>query len=162
MFMFFVAVARTETPRYWSQTIVVERASTDAPHEVDLVHVDQKDSLVGGLNVTNRSSEPGASGTVMVIDGHENADGTFWPSAELYVQKDKNNEWIKVGTSGDENPIKELRIYSNTSVIGLRVNLDPFKTHLGKFKFGRIVLKSGDEAVFILDDLKPPRTEKDR
>jgi hypothetical protein len=45
-------------------------------------------------------------------------------------------------------------------VDGLRINLEPFKARVGKFRFGRIVLKSGDEALFLLDDLKPPTEEK--
>ena len=152
-------LAPAEPPRYWSQAIVVDRASSDAAREVDLVHVEQRDILIGGLEVINRSTLSAAPQKVPVIDGHQAADGTFWPSVELQVQREKGGEWTKIGTSGHDNPARQLQLYSSTTVNGLRVNLDPFKSYLGKFLFGRILLKSGDAAIFKLDDLKPPREE---
>ncbi len=156
----FTGLTQAETPEYWGQSIIVER-STDDPREVDLSDVNQERVLIGDLTVKNKSpAEKGTRGSVMVIEGSQHSDGTFWPTAELQVQKEKGGEWIKVGLSGNERPTSQLQIYTGTMVYGLRINLDPFKAHLGKFRFGRIVLTSGDEALFLLDDLKPPSHEK--
>ncbi|MEY2489600.1 MAG: hypothetical protein QOC70_1542, partial [Verrucomicrobiota bacterium] len=39
------------------------------------------------------------------------------------------------------------------------VNLDIFRPMIGKMRCGRVVLKTGDSAIFGLDDLLPPKTE---
>lgn len=150
-----------QTPEYWQRSIMNERIPTDDPHEVDLAEVVQRDILFGSLIVKNKSSEKGtARGPIMSIEGHQGADGTFWPAAELQVQKEKGGEWTKIGSSGNETPLSEVKVYTGTTLWGLRINLDPFKVHLRKFKLGRIVLKSGDQAEFLLDDLKPPDIKK--
>lgn len=159
----FTTLTQAETLEDWGRSIIGERRSTDDPHEVDLSEVNQQDLLIGDLTVKNKpSAEKGSRSSVMVIEGHQNPDGRFWPRAELQVQKEKGGEWIKIGLSGNEPPASQLQIYIGTMVFGLRINLEPFKAHLGKFRFGRIVLSSGDEAHFLLDDLKPPNHEKEK
>ena len=156
--LFFFGLMPAQTPQYWGRSIINERTSTDATREIDLTDVAQRDILIGGLAVKNKSPEELKSrGSVIVIEGHQNDDGTFWPTAELQAQKEKGDQWTTVGVSGNGPPITQLKIYTGTIVDGLRINLDPFKPLLGKFRFGRIVLKSGDEAEFLLDDLTPPK-----
>jgi hypothetical protein len=157
IFVILIGFALGEPPEYWQRSIMSERISTDDPYEVDLTEIVQREVLFGSLIVKNKSSEERtAHGSVMVIEGHESADGTFWPAVELQVQKEKGGEWIKIGSSGNEVPLSEAKVYTGTTLWGLRINLDRFKAHLGQFKLGRIVLKSGSRAEFSLDDLKPP------
>jgi hypothetical protein len=161
--LMLVTLIRAETPEYWGRSIIIERNSSDDIHEVDLGEVDQRDILIGTLTVKNKSvDEVGTRASVMAIEGHQNPDGTFWPTAELQVQKEKGAEWTRVGTSGNESPLSQLKVYTGTTVFGLRINLNGFKAHLGTSKFGRILLKSGSEAIFSLDDLKPPSKETNK
>lgn len=157
-----VGLTLAQAQRYWSRSIMNDRVSTGHPHEVELGEVYQRDILIGGLDVKNQLPESNGRGSVMIIEGHQKSDGTFWPTAELQVQKEQNSEWVKIGSSGTERPSGQALVHNGMSVSGLQVNLEPFKGYLGKFRFGRILLKSGDEAVFLLDDLRPPTSEKNK
>lgn len=154
-----VTSVQAQAPRHWQRSIKVEPRSTADPREVQLAGVGQRDILLGDLYVKNELPESDSPGSVMIIEGHQKRDGTFWPTAELQVQKG-SAEWIRIGSSGTEQPFSHLRIYSGTMATGLRINLGPFKPYLNDFKFGRILFKSGYEVLIKLDDLKPPSDEK--
>jgi len=55
---------------------------------------------------------------------------------------------------------KTLTVPVKTSSKVLTVDLDAFVPMIGKFKYGRLLLKTGESAIFNLDYLRPPKFEK--
>lgn len=107
---------------------------------------------------------------IVKVEGREIAekDGTdFYPYATLEVSNNTAEGWIAVGTSPSSLEGRELVIFvapnpPNQPGTGYRgpfdINLDAFRPHVGKYEFGRVVLKDGNSSsqVIVLTDLLPP------
>ncbi len=102
-------------------------------------------------------SQSRTSDKPFVIEGHQAADGTFWPHMELEVKTEPEGKWIKVVSTLDQTVSAKVTIYYDMAVHGMRVSLEPLRQYIGKYKLARVRLQSGAEAVFNLADLKPPR-----
>jgi hypothetical protein len=90
------------------------------------------------------------------IDGRETSSGEFYPDV-IYEISHGDGDWetLEVPTN---NPGKQLTITveARTRSRPLRINLDMFVPLIGKAKYGRLVLKTGEKAVFRVDELQPP------
>jgi len=106
------------------------------------------------------------------IEGREIANEVvgakyFYPYATLEASNHKESGWIAIGTSPFPLEGKEVAIFAppnppNQSVVAyngsFEINLDAFRKVVGKFEYGRVVLKDGGgtSQVIVLTDLLPP------
>jgi hypothetical protein len=94
------------------------------------------------------------------IDGQETRSGEFYPDV-IYEISNGDGKWQTL-----EVPKAELgrqvtiTVESKATSRPLRVSLDMFARFLGKARYGRLVLKSGESAVFQLDELQAPDEDK--
>ena len=92
----------------------------------------------------------------------------FYPESSLQVSNDVVGEWKTIGTSPSPDRGKAISV-SMAPLGGLNelirseanrpclVELDPFRPFIGKFMYGRLLLKNGAQGrIFALDDLLPP------
>lgn len=100
------------------------------------------------------------SPALVALKGTETSDGEFSPSVVNQVGNDRNGEWKTIGRPVVHGKAKILTVPVKTSSKLLTVDLDAFVPMIGKFKYGRLVLKTGESAVFGLDNLRPPKSEK--
>ena len=104
----------------------------------------------------------GTSRTV-ILEGIETTDGDFYPKVLSQVADQKENpEWKTIATGiSRAGKVVTITVEPKTASGPLKVDLDVFRPFVGKGKFGRLVLKNGEAAVFQSDDLQPPekRTE---
>jgi hypothetical protein len=93
------------------------------------------------------------------IDGHQTNSGEFYPDV-IYEISHGDGDWetLEVPTN---NPGKQLTITveGKTRSRPLRVNLDMFVPFIGKAHYGRLVLKTGEKAVFAIDELQPEKKD---
>jgi hypothetical protein len=90
----------------------------------------------------------------------------FYPYATLEGSNDRKT-WTAVGTSPFPLEGREIAIFAppnppRQSVVGytgsFEINLDGFRAVIGKFEFGRVVLRDGGTSqVVVLTDLLPPK-----
>jgi hypothetical protein len=92
----------------------------------------------------------------------------FWPYARLEVSNEWEGNWTVIGSSppGTESTETAVLMYPDQAAYVQRsapesriceVDLTPFREFIGKFKFGRIVLRSGGTSqTIVLTDLLPP------
>lgn len=90
----------------------------------------------------------------------------FYPYATLEASNNKETGWAAVGTSPYPLEGREVAIFAppnppDQSVVAytgsFEINLDAFRAVVGKFEFGRVVLKDGGMSqVIVLTDLLPP------
>lgn len=91
----------------------------------------------------------------------------FYPYATLEASNSKETGWTAVGTSPFPLEGTEIAIFAppnppSQPVVGYNgsfvINLDAFRMVVGKFEFGRVVLKNGGgtSQVIVLTDLLPP------
>jgi hypothetical protein len=115
----------------------------------------EKLHLIGDLTLQNNLSVGNKTQTLIVV-GIQGEDGTFRPNVLLQVKKDEKSQWETLSSSLDRLASATLTVYPGLAVYGLRVELDSMRRYLGKYAYGKVSLKGGPEAVFALDDLKPP------
>lgn len=91
------------------------------------------------------------------VDGQETSSGEFYPDV-IYQVSNGDGDWetlaVPIVKRGKRiTIIVEPRGTSRP----LRVNLDMFVPLIGKAKYGSLVLKMGERAVFRIDELQPPK-----
>jgi hypothetical protein len=115
-----------------------------------------------GTNVSGLCRYYNVNSYTFEIDGQETSSGEFYPDV-IYQVSNGDGDWETL-----EVPIinrgKQARIIveSRATSRPLRVNLDMFVPLIGKFKYGSLVLKMGERAVFRIDELQPPNEKKNQ
>jgi hypothetical protein len=92
----------------------------------------------------------------------------FWPYASLEVSNQWERDWTVIGSSppGAEGTEAVVLMYPDKAAYversapaspSCKVDLTPFRKFIGKFKYGRVVLRSGGASqTIVLTDLLPP------
>lgn len=106
--------------------------------------------LFGFCSFTNNSEE------TVVLEGRRTPDREFCPSVEAQVGDNRNGPWITCVQPKRAGEATVLRV-DPTSSAKLVVDLEVFRPYIEKTKYGRLVLNTGDVALFELDQLRPPK-----
>src|ERR1700719_3377162 len=93
------------------------------------------------------------------VKGVKTKDGKFCPRVTAKVTNDVNGGWKTIGELGTLGKPAARRIAANNIDHTFTVPLDIFPPFVGKFLYGSLVLKTGQTAVFELNDLLPPEQE---
>lgn len=89
-------------------------------------------------------------------DGEE-----LWVIALLQVGNNINGPWEAVGsTTGNRGEVFKIQIDPEERSPQLKVDLEPYRSYIGKYKFGRIAIEPDVGAVFELEDLRTPTPGK--
>jgi hypothetical protein len=109
-----------------------------------------------GSGVSGLCSYYNAKSHPFEIDGEETSSGEFYPDV-LYQVSNGDGDWetleVPIVKRGKRTTIT---VESRTTSRPLRVNLDMFVSLIGKVKYGSVVLKMGERAAFLIDELQPP------
>ena len=103
-----------------------------------------------------------AKSVPVTIDGIDASNGYFYPDVVNQVSNAKDGDWrtLERPANNAGKPaalVVEARGASKT----LRVDLNVFIPLIGKVKYGRLLLKNGEAAVFQINDLQPPEKRTD-
>lgn len=101
-----------------------------------------------------------------IIDGSKTSkesstEDDFWASATLQIANDPRGEWQTVGQAATPGKSATLVIQpKEKSIKNLNIGVDILRPMIGKFGYGRAVLKNGKVAAFELLNLLPPRDRR--
>lgn len=90
------------------------------------------------------------------IKGVRTSDGRFWPEVKAEVSNEIEKNWKPLGAHKMPGDASKVTFRANDPNEWLRVDLEPFRVMIGKFKYGRVTLTSGERAIFVLNNLLPP------
>jgi hypothetical protein len=149
----FLAFGTAETvPENWATAISHDKGKGGGPKILQLEMVSEGDALIGKFSLEYRGDKQTIA-SPFVIEGHQGEDGTFWPNVQLEVKTEADGKWIKIATSWDAPVSAKLTVYNEIVAYGIFVDLHAFKPCFGKYSFGRVILKTGENAVISLKDL---------
>jgi hypothetical protein len=112
----------------------------------------------GHLRVEAGYLDPEAT-SATVIEGSSEED--FWASATLQVANDPNGGWKTVGQAATPGKSATITIQPNEkSIKTLNIGVDILRPMVGKFGYGRALLKNGKAAAFELYYLLPPKDRR--
>jgi hypothetical protein len=121
-----------------------------------LTYLDQGEShLTGSLAYENYAAKDKTPAPVSIA-GVKAAHGVFWPDVTLQVRNESTGKWRTIAKPINVGQRTTLRIEANNINSELMVNLDVFKSLIGKYESGRIVLNTGASCEFQLKYLLPP------
>jgi hypothetical protein len=95
------------------------------------------------------------------IEGIRTADGGFWPYVSAEVSNELEGTWKAIGQISHNGEPATFTVRPAGAVPNpldstlIFVDMDVFRPMIGKFKYGRVVLKSGVAAAFELKELLP-------
>ena len=131
----------------WTKGIFAQSAS--APQSFSL-----NDFAQEGLHLTGQCAYKRADGEPpRLIEGTETYNGEFWPDVTGQVKNEKTGAWETVSSPLDYGRRATIEIKAGELKQNLLVSLDVFVPLVGKYKVGRIVLKTGEAAEFDLFEL---------
>ena len=155
------SITAETNPEQWGVAISGTGERGDAPLRLQLTMV-EGDPLIGGVSADTLSPDIAKIVSPFVIEGHRRKDGTFWPEVELQIQTKPDGAWRKIATSLDDGVPANVMIFTGMLVDGLRIDLEPFRSHLAKGELGRVLFKSGDAVTVDFKYLIDPSKEPDR
>ena len=154
----YAMAASDECPSLWTQTWFAARFDRFGPDDrFSLRAVTQR-----GLHLTGQCMYfqlEGQNPRIAVIDGTDARRCGFWPDVAAEVLDERTSTWVRLSDFFDYGHRKSVRIAPGTSSEDLFVSLDIFVPSIGKHRLGRLVLRSGETAVFELGKLIEPERE---
>jgi hypothetical protein len=140
----------------------------DRPPILELVTLSGGPRLMAGAIYHNRDSSDAKK-----VEGRQIiewwTDGPlFWPYASLEVSNELVGDWPVIGSSppGTDGTETVVQMYPDKAAYvehtaptspSCRVDLTPFREFIGKFQYGRVVLRSGGASqTIVLTDLLAP------
>ncbi len=127
------------------------------PFNVVILESVMGNHLMATCSYANYSYETDAPPPV-TIRGVKMKDGKFHPHVFAKVTNDVNGEWKTIGELGVTGKRTSRRIAGKRVGDRLTAELDVFRSQIGTFKYGSLVLPTGEAAVFELKDLLPPES----
>jgi hypothetical protein len=153
--------APEDCPSLWTQTWFVARPDKLGPSDrFSLRAVTQY-----GLHLTGQCAYfqlEGQSPRVAVIDGTDGKGCGFWPDVAAEVLDERTGTWVQLSNFFDYGHRQSVRVEPGDANADLFVSLDIFIPTIGKHRLGRLVLRTGEAAVFELEKLKEPKHETAR
>jgi hypothetical protein len=158
-----IGIAQAENQSLWSRGVSGQSLDKNDPaFRFVLTFVRQEPSHLLGICAYENYSVRGSSPRVAIIEGIKTADGVFWPDLKLEVSNELSGIWTEVGKSATNGQRVAIRVKPKNINMGLTANLDRFQPLIGKYKFGKLTLKTGEAAVFELSLLSPPTRAAER
>lgn len=140
-------------PQHWGTAISHDGGEESAPLVLQLEMVSEGNPLIGKFGLERLEYRKQETTSPFVVEGHLGQDGSFWPNVQLEVKSESDGKWIKVASSWDAPVSSKLNVYFGMAAYGLYVDLQPFKACMGKYNYGRVVLRSGENTLISLEDL---------
>lgn len=134
--------AQKEKP-IWGYSYIGESLGDDKDRRLDFGGVSQgPEHLVGQYSLTRQRD-----GTQLAIQGHLDKSGEFTPNVSLEVSDQEDGNWKTIESSFSDKVDVTLTAAPHVEHLFLRIQLDAFQPYIGKFKFCRVVLQTGESDV---------------
>lgn len=132
----------TEEKRTWGATHFVTREKFQ-PFEIDDIS-QGSEHLVGSGALTREQK----NGSRLMIQGHLNKIGEFTPNVSLAVSDREDGNWKVIESSLSDKIDATLTAGSHVNTLYLRIQFDAFQRYIGRFKFCKVTLQTGESDVF--------------
>jgi hypothetical protein len=90
----------------------------------------------------------------VILNGRKGSYGDFWPAVSYEVGIEVGKKWKVIAGNQPELPVT-ITFDAENPKGRLTVDMEPFRSSIGKFRRGRVVLSNGEAAEIMLDDLLP-------
>lgn len=129
--------------------------------QLEVVRCDD-DHLTGLAVLTRYPSNREVATHSVIVEGVETDDGRFWPTVNFGISDKDRDDWREIGMSGSKERKAYRQVDPQTPGQAFFIDLDIFRPFIDHARYGRFVLKNGEAAVFLMNDLRAPTESNDR
>gem|GEM_PF-3036001 len=135
-----------EEKREWGRSYMLMSKPDGKDRGLEVLSISQGTEHLAGTFVLDRRIK----GTVpqLVIQGHLNKKGQFTANVSLEVSDREDGNWKIIESSFSDTVDVTLTAAPHVENLYFVVQLDAFQPYIGKFKFCRIALQTGEIDVF--------------
>jgi hypothetical protein len=131
----------------WTKGIFAQSASAPQPFILN-IFTQEGLHLTGNCAYKRADEQP-----PRLIEGTKTYNDEFWPDVTGQVKNEKTGAWETVSLPLDYGRRATIEVKAGELKQDLLVSLDVFLPLVGKYKVGRVVLKTGEAAEFDLFEL---------
>lgn len=154
-----ILFAEPEAPEFWYHVLSDGPPPNPVFAALELSGVGAEDGHLFGYFRYSAEKEGVPRSADVILRGRRKLDDTFWPDVTVQVSDEWDSGWETINSSETEGEITMQRVSAGPERVPLYVVFDVFRTLMGKRKYGRVVLDTGDTEAFSLDVLLPPKLE---
>jgi hypothetical protein len=97
----------------------------------------------------------------VILHGKKDADGLFRPIVTYEVAMEHKTEWKKL-PADEQSDSDTVSVSPESPIARFRVSMEPFRSCIGIYRYGRVVLENGDAAILEMEDLLPTADARGR
>jgi hypothetical protein len=120
---------------------------------LDILAIEYKSGELTAICNFSNIDTPKYQPVKLSIEG-EWCDGCFWPAVKGQVGDHHKGPWYSIPVEAKKKPLSKVEVLPGQEMRKWRVRLNDFLPYVGNYEVGRVVLASGEFAVFSLMDLK--------
>lgn len=148
----FLALTALAAPLWSRGGFATQSHDLNDTNTFSMVIVEQEGLHLTGL-CSYRATEKSKR---MAISGTDTGDAGFWPDVTAQVRNDQTGQWQTVASPFTRGHRSTIEVDPGTTTKLMPVTLDVFLPLVAKYKVGRVVLPTGEAAVFELEILLEP------
>jgi hypothetical protein len=143
---------------YWATSYMITREGDDKDTALDGFDVSQgPEHLLGGWALVRQRK-----GAPLLIHGHLTKMGEFTANVSLEVSDQKDGDWRIIESSLSEKVDVTLTAAPHIEMLFFRIQLDALQPYIGKFRYWRIVLQTGEIQILPMAWLTEDGESKER
>ncbi|SRR5579884_323563 len=153
-FLTFPCASNGESAHSWIRFLVVDSDQLRNMPGVPFViaYTDYSDETyalgAGGWYRYTQGRDP------VVLHGKREPGGLFRPALAYEVAMEDKTKWKRI--PAEVQPDSDtITVSPENPIIRLTMSMEPFRSCIGIYRYGRVVLESGDSAILALEDLLP-------
>jgi hypothetical protein len=135
---------RENSKRTWSRSRLAEVRPDGKDTRLQFGHISQESEHLICSFLLIRQKE----GAELVIQGHFNKSGEFTANVSLEVSDQEDGNWKQIDSSFSTKIDVRLIAARHVRHLLTQVQMDAFQPYIGKFRFGRVTLQSGESDIF--------------
>lgn len=97
----------------------------------------------------------------VVFHGTKDFNGQLSPFVSYDIATEGTTKWKTIGNFTGRNNPSAIELSSVNSRVLFHVDMEPFRSSIGKVRWGRLVFENGNTARFKIDDLLPTGNDPD-
>ena len=129
--------------RTWGASHMITREGDGKDTSLQFFDISQgPEHLLGSFSLVRQRE-----GAPLLIHGHLNKSGEFTPNFSLQVSDLEDRDWKTIESSLSDKVDLTLTAAPHIERLLLRIELDALQLYIGKFKFCRVVVQTGESEV---------------
>jgi hypothetical protein len=130
--------------RIWGTSYHLTVIGDDKERRLEGLDVSQgPDHLLGGFWLVRQAGK-----SQLEVKGHLNKHGEFTPNVSLDVADQQDGKWKTIESTLSDNVEVTLTAAPHVEQLPIRIQLDALQPYIGKFKFWRVTLQTGESDIF--------------